>query len=192
MQMQDTYPLATREAAVMTGTQGADTALVPIDEVARRLGLRASAIRYYEERGLIRAAARHAGRRWYGPDQLRRLAIIRYWQTSALMSLDEIGDILAGPTATRSWSRIIDDRIETLQNQIERMAAAREFLHHIRVHHRASAPDGCLHYETLIWDEAERTPANRSPMSPGSVFRPNEFVEPGDRLAPGDRDRGRL
>ncbi len=142
----------------MTGTERAQAELVPIDEVARRFGLRASAIRYYEERGLIQAAARRAGRRWYAPDQLRRLAIIRYWQTSALMSLDEIGDILAGPAATRSWSQILDHRIETLRVQIERMEAARDFLQHIRVHHRASPPDGCAHYETIIWDEdrAER------------------------------------
>ena len=41
--------------------------LLPIDEVARRLGIRASAIRYYEDRGLIGPASRHSGRRWYGP-----------------------------------------------------------------------------------------------------------------------------
>jgi MerR family transcriptional regulator, copper efflux regulator len=49
--------------------------LVPIDEVARRFGLRASAIRYYEERDLVRPASRQGGRRWYGPDEIRRLAI---------------------------------------------------------------------------------------------------------------------
>jgi MerR family transcriptional regulator, copper efflux regulator len=146
---------ATVEATTVTSSQRADAQLVPIDQAARRLGMQASAIRYYEERGLIQPAARRAGRRWYGPDQLRRLAIIRYWQTSALMSLDEIGDILAGPVATRSWSQIVDDRIENLRIQIERMAAAREFLQHIRVHHGTSAPDGCRHYETRMWDEAE-------------------------------------
>lgn len=139
----------------MTSTPGADAALVPIDEVARRLGLRASAIRYYEERGLIEPAARHAGRRWYDPGQIRRLAIIRFWQSSALMNLDEIGGILAGPAATRSWNQIVDDRIETLRVQIEHMTAAREFLQHIRVNHRTSPPDGCPHYETLIRGEAD-------------------------------------
>ncbi|HUD36177.1 MAG TPA: MerR family transcriptional regulator [Streptosporangiaceae bacterium] len=43
-------------------------------KVARRLGLRASAIRYYEQRGLLNPVARRAGRRWYGPAQIRRLA----------------------------------------------------------------------------------------------------------------------
>src|ERR1700735_4926826 len=70
--------------------------LVPIDEVARRFGVRASTIRYYEERGLLDPVSRHSGRRWYGQSELRRLAVIRYWQESALMSLDDIGEMLAG------------------------------------------------------------------------------------------------
>ena len=130
------------------------SALLPIDEVARRLGLRASAIRYYEERGLIAPKSRHSGRRWYGPAEIRRLAIIRYWQQSGLMSLQEIGDILAGPAHSRQWNQVLTDRIAALQAQIERMTAAREVLEHILLHHHA-APDGCPHYEALIWPRPE-------------------------------------
>ena len=132
--------------------------LVPIDEVARRLGLRASAIRYYEERGLVQPASRQAGRRWYGPDEIRRLAIILYWQRSGLMSLEEIGDILAGPTATRGWAHIVQGRIEALRVQAERMNAARDHLEHVLSHHRdqASPPDGCHHYEEALEPAAIR------------------------------------
>src|ERR1700722_18584132 len=52
------------DSAPETDAQGSAAAvadLVPIEEVARRLGLRASAIRYYEERGLVRPSARRAG-----------------------------------------------------------------------------------------------------------------------------------
>jgi MerR family transcriptional regulator, copper efflux regulator len=129
--------------------------LVPIDEVARRLGLRASAIRYYEERGLIDPVSRHSGRRWYGPSEIRRLAIILFWQESALMSLDEIGEILVGSGATRGWTQIVEDRIEALQVQIERMETAREFLEHIVSKHD-SAPDGCPHFEAHIWERHGR------------------------------------
>jgi MerR family transcriptional regulator, copper efflux regulator len=128
-----------------------DTAeLVPIDEVARRFGIRASTIRYYEERGLLHPASRHSGRRWYGPGELRRLAIIRYWQESGLMRLDDIGEILAGPEGTRRWGELIDDHLRTLRSKIERMQAAQDFLEHVASHHD-SAPDGCPHYEALIW-----------------------------------------
>jgi MerR family transcriptional regulator, copper efflux regulator len=125
--------------------------LVPIDEVARRFGIRASTIRYYEERGLLDPVSRHSGRRWYGPRELRRLAIIRYWQESGLMRLDDIGEILAGPERTGRWRELVEEHLRTLQSKIERMEAAREFLEHVASHHD-EAPDGCPHYETLIWD----------------------------------------
>jgi MerR family transcriptional regulator, copper efflux regulator len=115
--------------------------------VARRLGLRASAIRYYEERGLLR----RAGRRWYSPDDIRRLAIIGHWQRVGQMSLDEIGEILAGPGGTRGWARIVQERIESLRVQAEEANAAREHLEHVLSHHRDSPPDGCHHYESLIY-----------------------------------------
>jgi MerR family transcriptional regulator, copper efflux regulator len=125
--------------------------LVPIDDVARRFGIRASTIRYYEQRGLLEPVSRHSGRRWYGPGELRRLAIIRYWQESGLMPLDDIGEILAGSDGTRQWVELIEQQVRTLRSRIERMQAAREFLEHVASHHD-TAPDGCPHYETLIWD----------------------------------------
>lgn len=127
-----------------------DYGLVPIDEVARRLGLRASAIRYYEERGLVEPAARRAGRRWYGPAEIRRLAVVRYWQRSGLMSLDEIAAILAGP-AGAGWAHLVTQRIEALRRQQERIETTLHFLEHVVDHHGDCSPDGCPHYEALIW-----------------------------------------
>ncbi len=125
--------------------------LVAIDEVGRRLGLRASAIRYYEECGLIEPASRHSGRRWYGTAEIRRLAIIRFWQSSGLMSLAEIGEILDGAGTARPWSTLVRERIDALSAQIQRMQDAKEFLEHVLSHHAGSTPDGCPHYEALIF-----------------------------------------
>jgi MerR family redox-sensitive transcriptional activator SoxR len=50
---------------------------LPIGEVARRAGVAASALRYYERIGLIPRADREGGRRVYGDDVLDRLALIR-------------------------------------------------------------------------------------------------------------------
>jgi MerR family transcriptional regulator, copper efflux regulator len=133
---------------------------VPIDEVARRLGIRASAIRYYEERGLVQPVSRHSGRRWYGAREIRLLAVIQYWRRNGLMSLDEIGDILAGPAATRGWAQIVEERIEALRRQAESIDAAREHLEHVLSHHRDSPPDGCDHYESLVLEVmGDRAPA---------------------------------
>jgi len=123
---------------------------VPIDELARRFGLRASAVRYYEERGLLFPVSRHSGRRWYGAAEVRRLAVIRYWQESGLMSLEEVADMMAGPGPGRSWRQVLEQRVEALRGQIGRMEAAKGFLEHVIANHE-DAPDGCPHYEALIW-----------------------------------------
>lgn len=98
-----------------------------IAEVARRSGVAASALRYYEERGLITSALRTgAGHRRYPRSVLRRVAFIVFAQRIGL-SLDEIAAELKKlpgdhvPTA-RDWSRLssawtarIDQRMAELQ-----------------------------------------------------------------------------
>ena len=125
---------------------------IPIDAVARRFEIPASTLRYYDERGLVQPVSRHGGRRWYGQDQIRRLAIIRYWQKAGRMSLDEISEILAGPDSSAAWERLIRDRIDWLTAQADSMLAARDHLQHVLRHHQHSPPDGCEHYERVIWD----------------------------------------
>jgi MerR family transcriptional regulator, copper efflux regulator len=152
---------------MQTRTSG-EAELVPIDEVARRLGLRASAIRYYEERGLVQPASRHSGRRWYRAEEIRRLAIVQYWQSCGLMTLEEIGDILGGPAANRGWTQIVEARIESLRVQAQRMNAAREYLEHVLAHHHDSPPDGCHHFESLIFEPHPRDADGRGkrPVGP--------------------------
>ena len=50
--------------------------MLTIGEVARRAGVAASALRYYEREGLIPKADRRGGKRVYGEDILDRLALI--------------------------------------------------------------------------------------------------------------------
>jgi MerR family transcriptional regulator, copper efflux regulator len=157
------------------------TGLVPIDEVARSLGLRASAIRYYEQRGLLRPACRQSGRRWYGPAGIRRLAIIRHWQEAGRMSLEEIADILAGPGATRRRAHVVEDRIEALRVQIGQMEAARGFLQHVLEFHPDAAADGCAHYE------AHLQPPHASDGEPTATPRADH---PGESTRGGGRDVG--
>src|SRR2546430_10176021 len=54
--------------------------LVSIGDAARLLGLNTSALRYYEQRGLVRPVNRQHGRRMYDATQLRRLALIQIMQ----------------------------------------------------------------------------------------------------------------
>jgi DNA-binding transcriptional MerR regulator len=135
---------------------------VPIDEVARRFGLRASALRYYEERGLLTPASRRGGRRWYGRAELRRLAIITFWRQSGRLSLDEIAAVLAGPAQGRHWKDIVHERIEALDTQIDQMASARGHLEHMLTCPREHSPDGCPYFEEAI-SQPRQTPARQTP-----------------------------
>jgi MerR family transcriptional regulator, copper efflux regulator len=137
--------MSTDVAAAGNGSRGAG--LVPIDAVARQFGVPASTIRYYEERGLVLPVSRWGG----GQDEIRRLAIIRFWQKSGRLSLDEIGEILGGPDASAAWQHIIRERIEAITAQINSMQAARDYLEHILGHHQHSPPDGCQYFEKVIW-----------------------------------------
>jgi DNA-binding transcriptional MerR regulator len=100
-------------------------ALVGIGEAARKLGINTSALRYYEERGLVRPAARTGGRRMYGPEELRRLAFLQLMQRLG-MSLDDACTVLdeAGDT----WRATVREKVSALGELIERAEAARHFL----------------------------------------------------------------
>jgi MerR family redox-sensitive transcriptional activator SoxR len=100
--------------------------LLTIGEVSRRSGVAASALRFYEERGLIAAERAGAGHRRFPRPVLRRIAFIVFAQRVGL-SLQEIGAELSklppdrAPTR-RDWARLssgwterIDDRIAELQ-----------------------------------------------------------------------------
>ena len=55
-----------------------------ISEVAKRAGIRASAIRYYESVKLLPPPQRSSGRRRYSPDVLRRISFIQVAQAAGL------------------------------------------------------------------------------------------------------------
>jgi MerR family redox-sensitive transcriptional activator SoxR len=100
--------------------------LLTISEIAKRSGVAASALRFYEERGLIRSERAGSGHRRYPRAVLRRIAFIVFAQKIGL-SLDEIAAELAKLPADRAptgkdWSRLsstwtsrIDERIAELQ-----------------------------------------------------------------------------
>jgi DNA-binding transcriptional MerR regulator len=69
------------------------TPQMPIGEVAERAGMSASRIRFYETRGLLPEPERASGKRRYGEEVLRRLAIIDAAQRVGF-TLEEIRDLL--------------------------------------------------------------------------------------------------
>jgi MerR family transcriptional regulator, redox-sensitive transcriptional activator SoxR len=96
-----------------------------IGQVADRTGVAVSALRYYEQEGLIRSERTAGGQRRFPRDVLRRVAFVKIAQQVGL-SLDEVRAALAGlpddRTPTRadwarlsaSWRPVLDQRIDTL------------------------------------------------------------------------------
>jgi len=99
-----------------------------ISEVARRSGVRASALRFYEERGMIASERSGSGHRRYRRPVLRRIAFIVFAQRIGL-SLDEIAAELSKLPADRApgrrdWSRLSRSwtvRIEQRIAELERL-----------------------------------------------------------------------
>ena len=99
-----------------------------IGRVAARTGVSVSALRFYEERGLVRAERTAGGRRVFKRSEIRRVSFILIARTLGL-SLEEIAAALAGlpdsrtPTA-KDWKAISTQaraRIETRIGELERM-----------------------------------------------------------------------
>ena len=100
--------------------------LLSIGDAARRSGVAPSALRFYEERGLITSVRSGAGHRRFPRPVLRRIAFIVFAQRVGL-TLEEIGAELARlppdrAPARRDWSRLsatwtarIDERIAELE-----------------------------------------------------------------------------
>ncbi len=100
--------------------------VLTIGEVAARSGVATSALRYYEDQGLIAAERNDSGHRRYPRTVLRRVAFVVFAQKVGL-SLEEIRGQLAKLPRNRApdradwarlssaWTRRIDDRIAELE-----------------------------------------------------------------------------
>jgi MerR family transcriptional regulator, redox-sensitive transcriptional activator SoxR len=100
--------------------------LLTINDVSRRSGVASSALRFYEQRGLIRSERTGAGHRRFGRAVLRRIAFIVFAQKIGL-SLDEIAAELARLPSNRvperadwaklssTWTRRVEERIAELE-----------------------------------------------------------------------------
>jgi MerR family redox-sensitive transcriptional activator SoxR len=99
---------------------------LPIGAVAARAGVNVSALRFYEERGLITSYRSEGGQRRYGRSVLRRVAFIQVAQRVGL-TLEEIGRALATLPAddaltpadwrrlSKAWRPMLDERIRLLE-----------------------------------------------------------------------------
>lgn len=103
-----------------------------ISAVARVSGVPASALRYYESKGLIRAMARDGGRRHFAPDVLDQLALIALGQAAGF-SLDEIRAMLTPGGQPDIDRRLLAAKADELDRTAKRLLAMSEGLRHAAV-----------------------------------------------------------
>jgi MerR family transcriptional regulator, redox-sensitive transcriptional activator SoxR len=108
-----------------------DPADLTIGAVAARLGMRASAIRYYERVGLLPAPRRSGGQRRYEPSVVQTLAVIQLAQQAGF-TLAEIEHLLHGfgsatPPPER-WQALALEKIRELDRRMEQLRSMRRVL----------------------------------------------------------------
>lgn len=97
-----------------------NSALLSIGDLAAASGLATSAIRYYEAAGLLPKPRRISGKRFYNPDTVDRLMLIRFCARLGI-SLDDIRKLLAVPHGDRAkahWRNLVDSQLEQITSLI--------------------------------------------------------------------------
>ena len=135
-----------------------------IGQLAERSGIATSALRYYEERGLITSERTAGNQRRYRQAELRRVAFIRSAQRVGL-TLEEVEEALAtlprGRTPTKAdWTRLSRSWRPRIDEQIARLERLRDRL------------DGCIGCGCLSLRRcALQNPQDAvAPRGPGAVF----------------------
>lgn len=100
-----------------------------IADVSRRMGVPASTLRYYEEKGLIVSVGRHGLRRLFDPSVLERLALIALGRAAGF-ALDEIAAMLTPEGLSKLDRPRLDAKADELDITIQRLSAIREALRH--------------------------------------------------------------
>jgi DNA-binding transcriptional MerR regulator len=157
---------------------------IDIGEVARRSGLPASTLRYYEERGLIASVGRRGLRRVFDPLVLERLALVGLGRAAGF-SLEEIAGMFATDGEPRIDRQVLVAKAQELDDTIRRLTAMRNGLRHAaacraRTHMecptfrrllRASASGAFERHGQAGTARARRT---HTAHSPGAARRPSK------------------
>lgn len=150
--------------------------LIDIGEVSEKSGTTPSALRYYEELGLIASVSRHGLRRQFSHEVLLRLKLISMGK-SAGFSLEEIAGMLGGNGAPDLPRTVLHQKADDIDRQILRLTALRDTLRHVANCPEPSHMD-CATFRRLV-EVAGKSSTKR-------VKKQSMSDLPADRGAPGD------
>ena len=117
-----------------------------ISEVARQVGLQASAIRDYEQIGLLPPAHRISGQRRYDTTVLYRLSVIQRARQLGF-TLEEVRELFFGfrdvPRASVRWQKLCRKKLEELESLMDRIKTVRRLLLRMVVRCHCETLDQC-------------------------------------------------
>lgn len=119
-----------------------------IAEVARRTGIAASALRYYERRGLIASVAPAGTRRRFAPGVLGQLALIALGQAAGL-TLDEIQAMLSPQGEPHIDRQLLATKADAIDAQVRQLRAMSRGLRHAAAC-RAPSHAQCPTFQKLL------------------------------------------
>jgi DNA-binding transcriptional MerR regulator len=119
-----------------------------IAEVAKRSGMPASTLRFYEEKGLIASTSRQGLRRRFDPGVLDQLALIALGQAAGL-SLGEIGSMFSADGRPSIDRRLLAAKADEIDRQVKRLKAMSNGLRHAAAC-RAPSHAECPTFQRLL------------------------------------------
>lgn len=136
-----------------------------IAEVARRSGIAASALRYYEDKGLIASTGRDGLRRRFDPRVLDQLALVRLAQ-SAGFTLAEIGTMFSPEGKPSIERRMLAAKADEIDGMVRRLSAVSKGLRHAAVCPAPSHAE-CPTFQKLLNAALVRPPSELRLGTPG-------------------------
>ena len=103
-----------------------------ISEVAKRTGVSAATLRYYEKRGLIVSLAARGTRHQFAPTVLDQMALVALGQVAGL-SLDEVHSMLSPKGQPNIDRKLLAAKASELDATIRQLSAVRRGLRHAAV-----------------------------------------------------------
>ena len=146
-----------------------------ITEVAKRSGVPASTLRFYEEKGLIASVGRQGLRRVFNPGVLERLALIALGR-SAGFSLDEIARMFAPDGRPRVDRHLLAVKAEELDATIAKLGAMRDGLRHAAACPAPSHME-CPTFRRLLESAASGASGARGKKTPSRRPRPDKSLQ---------------
>jgi DNA-binding transcriptional MerR regulator len=161
---------ATSSRLEVKPVKGVALQALDINEVARRAGVPASTLRYYEEKGLIASIGRRGLRRLFDPRVIERLALLALGRASGF-SLDEMARLFSRDSRPRIDRQLLAAKADELDRTIKELTAMRDGLRHAAAC-RAPSHMECPTFQRLLQAAASGKLGARKKKDPGPRSRP--------------------